>query len=712
MTKIKTTKRALLASVLSLLVCISMLIGSTFAWFTDNVTVSGNKIVSGKLDIELWQTSYKDWMDQPGEEGFAEKNITDSETPVFDSELWEPGYLAYTNLTVKNVGTLAAKINAHLTPIGEVGKLAEVIDVYVAYVPFADMYDSYTIRQFFDGEYVLPWGGGMNMFDSYVKHVGTLAEVLAGDVNLADYNGQNAVIEAGDNYQVNIALKMQETAGNEYQEQTAGEFDIRILATQATVEEDSFDNQYDKNAKNVIVSTQNALEEAIATTNAPIEIVLADGEYRLPAMNYKDIVFSGDKNAVLDATTNPATTGANLTFDGVTVKFANENYRGFTHSEKTVYRDCIIKGKQFLYSDARFVNCTFENSDDYCVWTYGAANVSFKDCTFNTGGKAILVYNEMTDAGFVANITVDGCIFIDDGTLNTVKATVETGTNAKGEGSNTYNITVKNSTILGFALNDEGIATGSKAYGNKNSMDADHLKAVIENVKEMEFNAGDLAIATAEELFAFANDVNVNKNTYSGKKILLLNDIDLKNKAWTPIGQTGATQFLGTFDGNGHTIKNLTVDSSAQTGGTYSSGLFGWIERHGSDENLMAVKNLTVAGADVKGNHNVAVIAGYLIGTIENCHVKNATVTCNHANDDACGDKAGVIAGIAAEANALIKNCSAANSTVTAGRDAGQIVGACIVGKVEDCEATNVTVAATGDCTGKNINNALIGRTN
>ena len=213
-------------------------------------------------------------------------------------------------------------------------------------------------------------------------------------------------------------------------------------------------------------------------------------------------------------------------------------------------------------------------------------------------------------------------------------------------------------------------------------------------------------ISTADELIAFANDVNVNGNKYSGKTVVLTDDIDLNNVAWTPIGQTGATQFMGTFDGQGHTIKNLNVDSSAQTGKHYSSGLFGWL-------NNATVKNLTVETATVTGNHNVGVIAGYMETagcTIINCHVVGATIVANHANNDACGDKVGVIVGHAGNADVKVENCSAKDSTVTAGRDAGQIAGAAKTANVVGCTATNVTVTATGECTGANINNAVIGR--
>ena len=80
------------------------------------------------------------------------------------------------------------------------------------------------------------------------------------------------------------------------------------------------------------------------------------------------------------------------------------------------------------------------------------------------------------------------------------------------------------------------------------------------------------------------------------------------------------------------------------------------------------------------------------------------------ANDDANGDKAGVIVGHAGNTGVVVKDCTAENSTVSAGRDAGQIVGAAKEANVTDCSATNVTVTANGEGTGANVRNEVIGR--
>ena len=254
--------------------------------------------------------------------------------------------------------------------------------------------------------------------------------------------------------------------------------------------------------------------------------------------------------------------------------------------------------------------------------------------------------------------------------------------------------------------------SNNNAY-DENAQYAGYWKAIADpNAVPAEVE-GVISIGTAQELANFAASVNQGKDSYSGKTVKLTDDIDLENKIWEPIGQTGATQFGGVFDGNGHTIFNLYVDASAETSEFYSSGLFGWIERHGDAQ--LAVKNLKIDGAYVTGHHYVAVVAGYLIGTVENCQVKNASILCTHANDGACGDKAGIITGQTGAEHASVKNCSATNCAVAAGRDAGQLIGANTVSAtVAGCTATNVVVSPTSGCThenaGKNIENELVGR--
>ena len=240
-----------------------------------------------------------------------------------------------------------------------------------------------------------------------------------------------------------------------------------------------------------------SLEKALSETIGTVEITLVKGKIAaVPAITDRMVTLVGeDKEASIIDMTKSGIIGAQnanleLTIKNATVKFVDKaNYKGITHSKKVVYEGCIIEGKQFLYAESvEFKNCELKNSNDYCLWTYGSANVLFDTCTFNTGGKAIFIYNEKTNEGFTAAVIVNSCIFNDDDTLkenngtdDLLKAAIETGSNGGNTAtSNKYTIVVNNATVNGFAVNTTGINTGSKLWANKNSMDADHLTVIID----------------------------------------------------------------------------------------------------------------------------------------------------------------------------------------------------------------------------------------
>ena len=223
MTKKYSTKKALVASLLSLVLCFSMLIGTTFAWFTDSVTSANNIIKSGNLDIEMY------WAE--GTEDPTNASWTDASTgAIFNYDNWEPGYVEVRHIKIANEGTLALKYKVQIVANGEVSDLADVIDVY--YVdPAIQVADRAALAN--------------------APKLGTLTEVLAG---LGESG--NGTLEADTADTITIALKMQETAGNEYMNKSIGSnFSIQLLATQLTSESDSFDNQYDADAKYPGVAT-------------------------------------------------------------------------------------------------------------------------------------------------------------------------------------------------------------------------------------------------------------------------------------------------------------------------------------------------------------------------------------------------------------------------------------------------------------------------
>ena len=234
----KQTKRALLASILSVVMCAALLIGTTFAWFTDSVTNSGNVIQSGNLDVTM------EWKDGKEDPSVAENWNDASGAPIFNYELWEPGYTEVRHIKISNKGTLALQYELAIKATGEVSKLADVIDVY--YIKDG--------RQITDRTQL-----------SDTEKIGTLSEILKqSSVANGHISGKQGNKVSSD--MATIALKMQESAGDEYQGLAIGsEFSIQLSATQYTEESDSFGNDYDANAEYVKeVGTADDLKDAVA----------------------------------------------------------------------------------------------------------------------------------------------------------------------------------------------------------------------------------------------------------------------------------------------------------------------------------------------------------------------------------------------------------------------------------------------------------------
>ena len=195
-------------------------------------------------------------------------------------------------------------------------------------------------------------------------------------------------------------------------------------------------------------SSNEELNDVISSATEPTTVTLGKGTYTLPTLENKDITVKGTKDTIVNMK-NVVNKASSASFDGVTVNFGTEDYRGFQHTGKLTYKDCTITGKQFLYAEeVEFINCEFvQDAVDYNVWTYGAGSVLFKDCTFTCKGKAVLIYNEGTlsaqtvefqNCKFEASSAVDGkaAIEIDSyGTSYTVIVDQATADNVTGFGT-------------------------------------------------------------------------------------------------------------------------------------------------------------------------------------------------------------------------------------------------------------------------------------
>ena len=298
----QSTKRTLLTNVTALLLCFVMLIGTTFAWFTDEVTSANNIIKSGNLDIGMsWSNDNENWNQVEGVDA----------KPVFDYDRWEPGYTEVRYIKVQNLGSLSFKYQMAINPVGFVGKLAEVIDVSFDIVTGNDAFVAPT----------------KDNKQGSLTTVATLKDIINGNGVVAGGvllpKGETAEGYYTEEIVVCISFHMQETAGNEYQKESIGEgFGINLYATQFDYENDSFDSSYDDNATWPEISSGVAASTAIDASslllgaltsdvsingngfsaNVPKDVKVADGATRLDltvksADADGNIILGGDENA-------------------------------------------------------------------------------------------------------------------------------------------------------------------------------------------------------------------------------------------------------------------------------------------------------------------------------------------------------------------------------------------------------------------------------
>ena len=263
MTKQKSTKRALLMSALSLLLCVSMLIGSTFAWFTDSV-VSGNNIIkSGNLDIVVEYTLG----DKDTEGNFVWKDLAGA-TDLFQKGLWEPGHTEVVALRIKNNGTLALKYNANMNIVSEtIGKTKDGKDIKLS-----DILTVSTLTQQANDENGANWAGDVSLMLAFEgENAGGLKYDAPTKFN-ESILGVDQMLLPGHAYYVIVKVDMDETVGNEANHNGTDipeiNFGINVLATQYTSEKDSFGNNYDKDADYVeydyVIDSSDELKEAFA----------------------------------------------------------------------------------------------------------------------------------------------------------------------------------------------------------------------------------------------------------------------------------------------------------------------------------------------------------------------------------------------------------------------------------------------------------------
>ena len=441
MTSSKSTKRALVSSALAIIMCVAMLIGATFAWFTDTASTAVNKIQAGNLDIKVEYAKEK-----MNDDGTLAGELTDwapidNATNVFDpNALWEPGRTEYVVFRITNNGNLALKYQLSLETLAQkpgINKAGE--EFYLA-----DYLCASAKVNAGPGEV----GSGVSSLGAFMTKLNDLG--VAGVKNVLDPEHHpltdatvNGTLLPGKTNCVPMAIWMPTSVGNEANaispdKAATIDFGINVVATQDTVESDSFNNQYDADAP------------------LDFEPVSTADELKAAATNGKNVQLTQDVT-LTDA----------LTFDNAVTIDLNG---------KTLTSSLNSNGYSLVtYADATIVNGTYKGTGT-ARGIAACGNLKMRNVTVDVAGQVGVACSAADRQYTIEDSTIKGgyalCNFNNNATINVSNSTLEgTTTGFYHNGSNSgLNLTVTGTKIN--AGNNGTDATGVYISGSTATRDA------------------------------------------------------------------------------------------------------------------------------------------------------------------------------------------------------------------------------------------------
>ena len=461
------SKKALLSSAFALVLSVAMLIGTTFAWFTDTASTGVNKIVSGNLKVDIIGENSDSHIEKLN---FKKAAATDTEAGA--AILWEPGCRYLTEgFRIANKGNLAlkwkAQVNKGTTAANEGNfDLLDVIDFYL---------------------------------------VTKAADGTETETALDEFTGNLKKTETSDVYYIKGV--MQTTAGNDYQGLTLDGITITVVATQDTVENDSFNNQYDKDAEYpILVTTGDELQAIVSNATAPVNIVLAN------SITTNNFVIPADKDVTLDLNGRTVTNAGSHTI-------LNKGHLTLTDSSTDKSGQIIsLKGNTAALRNGDNAVCVVEGgtiSRDGANGNTWHVVENFGKMTFN-GGKVVLKNGN----GFAIT---NGWNYFDPGASTTHAVmeinALELDTDSSGIKNCRYgDLTVNDATVTStgyWALSNDYLGT---AVINGGTLTSNSFKAVS-NGAAMTVNGG--TFDGTEGLFvqSYATSTVLNGGTFTNMNV-------------------------------------------------------------------------------------------------------------------------------------------------------------------------------------------------
>ncbi len=400
--------KVLLGAVAAIALCVCMLVGATYAWLTDEVVSGTNVVKSGSLTVGVEYT-----LDG---ENWADLNGADD---LFENAVWEPGYTKVIALRVTNKGNVALKFGWGINYVGETKGVNKAGEEYslskyleCAYSAMQEWDEDNVIAQIYlqiafdrDGQKAIGWT--KTSFEE-------MCAMQQGGSTLAP--GQQVIGM--------MKIYMPETLGNEVNARTPEEaaeikMGIAVVATQAPVESDGFDNKYDEGAllPNIkTVSSDEETEGALTEDTAVINVALTkDVTFDVKPYDQKPmggestklIIIEGNGHKLTFNNTNSdwnnITWGsAKLIIKNATIDNSGYNADGAAWNSHNIYfnGDVELENVKFanavaISGTAKMTNVSIEDAkatqDTYMLWIVAGSTVTMENCTINgksTSGKA------------------------------------------------------------------------------------------------------------------------------------------------------------------------------------------------------------------------------------------------------------------------------------------------------------------------------------
>ena len=705
MTKKHSTKKALMTSMLSLLLCFSMLLGTTYAWFTDSVTSANNIITAGNLDVELYYQAegQTDWT-----------KVTDTTNVFKENTFWEPGHTEVVKLKVVNEGSLALKYTLGVNVANEVGSI-NVND------------KEFKLSDFI--KFGIVDGAQTYTRDQAIAAVDATATALK-----TAYNSTVTALDAkndtdSDEKIVTMVVYMPTSVGNDanYKKGAAVptiNLGINLFATQQTAESDSFNNQYDQAAEylnkdengNWLITGAADLRYLAQQVNGGNSyknekfLLTADidlgGQMWTPighASHSFSALFDGNghtvSNFVVDVDEyaglfGDARNGGDI--KNLTVKDAIINATdragavigaGYTNLDNCHAVDCIVTVTPKLLANGNYDGGAKAGGVMGQVWE-GAGN-GLNNCTA-TNVKVI----GYRDIGAVLGMAHNNNVVTDCKAYDSEVSYLYLGADqVYDDGTPNENIgevvgRVQSSATVTGSVSNNVKTDAVYVYGLKLIPDGTASKIVI-NDTEGFLNLPKL-FADWTALFTDGNGTTYTNYAngagadyyYSGRWTMVLDaDIDLNNATIDPITiKHPVSAGSLAFDGNNHTISNAKIVMDATT--ENEAGLF--------SANYVAFKNLKLDNIHVTGSNVGNSTAGVLAGSC-NCSVSNITIT----NSSVTGGK--YTGGVIGYGYTSVTDCTLTNVTVKGGYKLGGLIGYICA-----------TSPNTGDVTGNTLTDCTV----